>query len=631
MNFLYLKSAEKTQNIDNPLNNEIFGEFKQISPTGEDLLIYSKRAEQKTFFEDDNYTAFLQGYVRDPLLSDNATLADHYKSFVEYIQKGAADIQQRFSGIFSTFLICKSTGDIYLSADWTSLYPVYYYITEDNIIISSSIVAIATYSSFEIDTIGILQRIASGRVFNYGRRSIIKNARRLLWSERIKITPLGDVSISKEKGLFNISKDYLASEGKNLWAVIKKEYELALQFEKKINIAQSGGIDTRIVIAAIPDGKEIYCHTFGEEDYYEAVIAGRCARAKGGIHKCYPVFEHHFPSKETMIRYIKEVEGFRVNNYFSILENNKKSDEIILLGDMCEAITARKMYSLKDRKNQIRTTLRQYILKKPVEFSLVTSESWGTWESKVLDGILREQSRLDFSKYEISKEELYNATVLDLQDEFSFIRLQEIPYIELVEECYNWLHHEDGYQTLLCGSKFFAVPVSSSNKILQATSCVHPEYRINNRIVDVIFRNEPELKSQASIPLTHTPYVRLSAPNFLKLVIWALRSKADNFLIKRMKRKRNPHLRYRLMKSLNWPMIYQNEKMMPNLSEWFRDDYTGMKEKVLTMAQNRQNLTDPILTTTDIVAWGSTEIQYGLLKGLLEKTGRFGKGNISIP
>ena len=85
------------------------------------------------------------------------------------------------------------------------------------------------------------------------------------------------------------------------------------------------------------------------------------------------------------------------------------------------------------------------------------------------------------------------------------------------------------------------------------------------------------------------------------------------------------------MKSLNWPMIYQNEKMMPNLSEWFRDDYTGMKEKVLTMAQNRQNLTDPILTTTDIVAWGSTEIQYGLLKGLLEKTGRFGKGNISIP
>lgn len=615
-NFIYIKDTGNYSFKNEDILRRIFGHYKLISPTGRDLFIYSTRLSGKAVFENSNYLTFIQGYIRDPALKLEEPLEVHIKSFTDYLFYGLSDINEKFSGLFSSFSLDKNSGNIILATDWTALYPVYYFIDDGHLAISSSIYALADFFSLEPDMVGIAQRIASKKPYNYGRRTIVRKVKRLLWSEKIIINDSGIKGITQEKGLYRIDHSDILSQSAHIWTLIKNEFELALRFNNSIYISQSGGIDSRLTLGAVPKKKKITCLTYGNEEYYESKIAQKCARVRNAKHNCFSVFGNHFPSKAVMLDYLTEGEPFINNNLFSILESFSKADEVLLLGDMCEAITGRKITNLRTRQNQIKSAFRQIVLKRPVKLTSATSELIKRWELEMLQKIYADFDGLNFSKFNLTKDDLIDATSNDLQEEFSFIRFQEIPYIELLDECFNWLHHEDGYQTLHYRSKFDAIPLMSSNKVLQATSAIHPDYRLNNRIIDIIFRNYSELGDLASIPLSHTPGIKLSAPNFIKLPLWAIRSRADNFLIRRMMHKKNPNMRYRLMKSLDWPKIYQNENMLVRLSEWFSENYLGLRDETIKAALSRKNLKHWPVVTYDIVSLAVLELQYGLLISL---------------
>lgn len=395
MNFIYIKNSVKISTDSLDLLFKIFGEFKQTSPTGNDMFIYSIRGSDKTLYSNNLYLSFIQGYVRDPFLNKEDKLEQHKFSYISFLYSNLLNIQQRFSGIFSVFSINKLTGDIILSADWTALYPIYYYIEGENIVVSSSINAIAALLPFEIDMIAVLQRAASGKPFNYGRRTMIKNVRRILWREKIIIKKGGNISISREKGLYRIKEENLKTEATNLFATIKSEFELALRFDNLVNVAQSGGIDSRLTLGAIPDGKTLRCLTYGSEEYYESFIAKSCATKQGATHKVFPVFDDHFPSRQTMLAYLIAVGPFEHNVWFSILEHTNFTDELLLFGDMCEAITGRKISNLKKRDKQFRTAIRQYILNKPIKFTVSSDRSIADWERMIIDNVRKEQSRIN--------------------------------------------------------------------------------------------------------------------------------------------------------------------------------------------------------------------------------------------
>ncbi|UJH92500.1 hypothetical protein LZ575_08440 [Antarcticibacterium sp. 1MA-6-2] len=122
------------------------------------------------------------------------------------------------------------------------------------------------------------------------------------------------------------------------WEAYKKEVQYCVNYSEKVNIALSGGIDSRIVLGAIPAEKELNCYTYGESGNYETKIAAKlCSLKKGSFHVCSNP-ELYFPDPKTFRRKVVETEGVELCSWLEITESvDSKREEPLLLGELCEA------------------------------------------------------------------------------------------------------------------------------------------------------------------------------------------------------------------------------------------------------------------------------------------------------
>ncbi len=563
------------------------------------------------------------GYLRD----FNKKVTDfegHEESVIEEISK-TWPLPNNISGSFSTLLINKNSLEIILCNDPIGIYPLYYLKDEKGLFVSNSIILIGAISQCEFDEVGIIQRCIGPEFSNFGSRTILKNCKRVLPGEYIKFDDIGDKILTKyDNTLYqNISKP---SQGNNIhkefWNAYKQELDYCLYDSSNVNIALSGGLDSRIVLGAIPKKKMTTCLTFGDKNNYETKIASRLAKLKNADFKNFSQLDLYFPPVEILKKYTLQTEAVNLCSWLEILEEiNEKSMEPILLGDMAEVLNGRniKKFSTKEfRQNQF---ISHQILNKDYKFENSSEDSFINWKELISESHLRwyTEKRLSQFNVSISRKDLLNALQSDLSELFLRIEAHRLPYVELYDELFSWYTHTRipmGKQILICGSKFRGFCPSMSLQILRLASSIHPNLRLNSRFMNKLFKESIELKELNKVPTSQAPLVPHNYPNIMRFGVWGIRSKLDQYFIKRLMKHKDIKMRYRLFESMNWAKIYHNPNMEINLKNYFHNNHLGdiYFKNLLNQSIQRRELTQWPFANLEIINASSLNMEIELIK-----------------
>ncbi len=569
--------------------------------------------------KESGFAGFVNGVLRDKNLP-STNLHDHNRRCLGLIDNSwplPLSITQSFSAIKVT------SESIFLANDVVGFYPIYYSLTPNELIVSSHFIPFAALKKVEIDKTGVLQRRVGPCFVNHGRRTLIKNTNRLLPGELLKfsIDPLKiaeskfDNSIYQNMGSSNL-KD-MGSVAQELWDVIREEHKVVLSPWSNITVSLSGGLDSRLTLGAIPAGKEISCFTYGNESFYESKLARKLSKAVNAHHQCILDYSLFFPPKETMLKYSAATEAVGAAPWFGVMEViDAVSRPPLLFGDMYEAIPGRNIRMLTSRDSRIKGFFSNDVMLKDYTFTKATEENFSAWKNKFRNDYVESIRNLPNSNVDSKILEEING---DLDIIFERISQHNVPFLELYDELFAWIVNSRlcySKQMLFSHEKFSPINIMMSANVLIASSNVHPNLRLGYRLMDKMIRDLDGLSRFRHIPSAQTPYIPQSSPRVLKLLVWGVRSKIDQWLIKRMVNAKNPNLRYRVVEFLNWPVVYQNENGHERISDWFTPDYTSDKNRALEIFDSRMSMNSWPLENFDILSWGALNTELQLIEKL---------------
>ena len=542
---------------------------------------------------------FIDGYLRDLSRAVNDTEGQKESVVAEITQNWP--LSPNITGSFSASLLDLKRQKIILCTDQIGLYPLYYLKQGTSWYISNSIILMGSVSDAEFDAAGIVQRSVGPAYANLGSRTILKECKRLLPGECLRFDLEGNL-LSKEydnrlyQEMSSSSQEH--SLQKEYWKAYRREVEYCVNYSKQVNIALSGGIDSRIALGAIPEGKEVNCYTFGSPDNYESGIAKKLARLKNAeFHSCYDP-NCYFPSPDVFRKYVQETEALELCSWLEITESvDKKKKEPLLVGELCEALPARNIKSFSGKNFRKENFFKFYVLDKDYSFTKADNTHFEKWKEKMLHQfriyyIDRHLQKFDFK---VDQDELLRALSSDLNELFSRIEAHQLPYVELYDELFSWYTYTRMHlakHLLVTASRFDTYSPAMSLQMLTKTSQLHPNIRLNYRFAKKLFKNNRELRQYRKIPTAQAPLVPQYFPDLFKFAMWGVRSTADQFLIKRMVKTKEVERRYRLFKSINWASVYQHPDMEKNLKTYFKRNHLGKKffDDMFTQAVQRKEL-----------------------------------------
>jgi len=592
------------------LNNTLIGDYNIIIEKGLDLI------------ETDSHCSITDGYLRD-LSSVSQDPTSHTIQAVEQIV-AEWPVSENITGSFSTTIIDKISLEITLCNDLIGVYPLYYLIRDKDVFVSNSLILMAIISQCDFDEVGIAQRCIGPEYFNMGSRTILKDCKRLLPGEYLKIDLLGNIIQTKyDNSLYqNISSSQQNHDlHKDYWEGFKQEVEYCLIGRSEVNIALSGGLDSRLLLGAVSNNKNIVCLTYGEKENYETKIASRLAKLKEAKFKSFSQSNLYFPPLEILKKYVLKTEAVNVCSWLEILENiNLKERNPILLGDMTEAISARNIKKFSTRNFRQDNFIKYYLLEKDYQFEKSDALKFKEWKKAKLHNYDRWyiEERVSKLNLRFNSAQLIAGLHSDLEGIFLRIESHHLPFTELYDELFSWYTHSRipmSKQILICNSDFHSYCPPMSNLIIRNTSNIHPNLRLGNRFLNKLFKIG-ELNKLNKIPTSQAPFIPQNFLDIIKFPIWGFRSKIDHFLIKRLIKHKDPSKRYRLFKSINWVLIYQNPDMEKNLKKYFEKNHLGEGyfNYLLNRAIQRKNLDQWPFANTELINGASLNMEIDLIK-----------------
>lgn len=572
-------------------------------------------------FENEYLNYFIEGYIRNFNLPAE-DIERHASSGAEEVSKGWP-LLQNITGSFSVILHKKKSGEVIICNDLIGVYPVYYLIFEGELFISNSIILMALISKCDLDDVGIIQRSIGPEYSNFGSRTILKNCKRLLPGEYIVFKEKKIVQKKYDNSLYqNISSPGQQHELHfKYWEAYKKEVKYALIDFQNVNIALSGGLDSRLLLGAIRKDKNVRCLTYGKNEYYETKVARKLARITKAEFQNFSDLDLYFPSMKTFARHHLKTEAVLVCSWLEILENIDLDDRRpFLLGDMTEALAGRNIKKFSSRTFRQQNFYKYHILKDDYSFQNSSKESFKKWIEGIVHNYDRwyTEQRIGKFKLSTSRQELVQGLHHDLQEIFLRIEAHHLPYSELYDELFLWYTHSRipmGKQILMCNSDFYSYCPPMSIQVLRMTSNIHPNLRLSNRFLNKLFRL-PDLRKLNTVPTSQAPLIPQNLPGILKMPVWGIRSKIDHYLIKRLVKNKDPNKRYRLFKSLNWPLIYQNQHLDKNVHDYFEPNHLGegQVEHLKQRAQQRKELIQWPFGNTEIISNASLNFELDIVK-----------------
>lgn len=521
-----------------------------------------------------------QGYLRD-CSSKKFSVAEHEVNSMNLLFEDWP-LDNLITGSFSSVICDFNQLNLVLCNDPIGIYPIYYYIKEESFYISNSKILLGNFLNPELDETGIIERTTLPEYSEIGSRTILKGCRRLLPGEWIKLN-FKNFHIEKkyDNTLFNFKVDTENNSTEEYWNLLETELEVLLQDRSEVDLALSGGMDSRILFGAIPGDKLINCITYGPEDSYEVAIAKKLSRKRRTTFKSFSSFLMNFPSREILDEYVRKTEAVYLCSWLEILESiEKKKETALLLGDLSTALTARSIKKFSSRAYQKKNFIKHSIFSVDYELEVNNLENFEKWKKGVLSYYLNfnNSKTIKDRELEITRAELVDNIKSDLDELFLRIQSHELDYIEQVEELFIWYTHTRnpmGKQVLINNYKFKSYCPGLSMRVLRFSSSLHPNDRLNNRFIDKLNQQIPILKSLSKLPTSQIPLIPQTFSNFIRFPVWALRSKIDHFLISKAVRSGNVSGRYRLFSANNWIKIYQNAELENILSDYFENGHLG--------------------------------------------------------
>lgn len=570
----------------------------------------------------DHYS-ITDGYIRD-LNKKIDDLSGQEENIIKEISR-SWPLPFNITGSFSSVLIEKDLDEVIICNDLIGLYPLYYLQIDNDLFISNSIILLGTVSGVEFDEAGIIQRCLGPDFNNIGSRTILKNCKRLLPGEYIKFNKRGNIL---EKHFDNTLFQDIKRPFKNpdlpneFWQLFTKEVSYCLNNSKITNIALSGGIDSRVVLGAIPKDKKITCFTYGNENNYETKIASRLAKTKRAKFENFFEPELFFPPKEILKKYTLQSEALYLCSWLELLENRKgKKNSPFLLGDLTTTLTGRTIKKFSSKKFRKANFFKYYVLNKDYLFENSSKDVFEKWKKDTIKSYERLYTVSRLSKFKITsnRETLVEALHSDLNELFTRIEKHNLPFVELYDELFSWYTHnrmQVGKQILICNSHYKCYCPSMSMSVLRMASNIHPNLRLNFRFIKRLFTLNSEMKNLFSIPTSQAPLVPQNFPDFIKFPIWGLRSQIDQFLIRRMIKSRDINKRYRLFTSTNWAKIYQNPSMEKNMKDYFENNNLGEGyfNDLLNQAVQIKNLEQWPFANLEIINASSLNTEIDIIK-----------------
>ncbi|MEO2064628.1 MAG: hypothetical protein ABGW97_16740 [Christiangramia sp.] len=531
---------------------------------------------------------------------------------------------ENITGSFSSVIIDKLNDEVVVCNDAIGIYPLYVLKDGKKIYISNSIILLGIVSAAEFDKAGVFQRCVGPEYSNIGSRTILKNCKRLLPGEYSKYDHKGrKIKSVFDNTLFQDIKPLESCKNIHLdyWRLFKKEIDYCLSGTRDVNIALSGGLDSRIVLGAIPDNKHIKCITYGDQENYETIIASRLASIKDADFQSFSNYELHFPPLNVLRSHVIANESVNLGSWLEVLENIKVDGrEPLLLGDMTEVLNARNIKKYSSKKFREQNFLNYYLFKKKYHFTKSSEERFESWKESILIQHARWYNENRFSQFDftINPEEIKEALYSDLDEVFERIRAHKLPFKELYDELFSWLSHSRipmGKQILICNSKFKSYSPPMSLAVMRMASKIHPGLRLGGRLMDKMYSEIEELR-KLRIPTSQAPLIPQNYPNLLKYPMWGIRSKIDNYLINQMVKKKKVSGRYRLFKSMNWAAIYQNPEMEDHLRSYFNNNHLGnvVFQNILNQAVARKELIQWPFANMDILNISSLNLEMDIIK-----------------
>lgn len=563
------------------------------------------------------------GYLRD-LDKEVKDFEGQKDSVIAAINRGWP-LTSNITGSFSASLINTVDQEIILCTDQVGLYPLYYLKQNNDFYVSNSIILLGVVSGVAVDNAGVVQRSIGPDYATLGSRTILKGCKRLLPGEYLRFNFAGE-KLQQEfdnrlfQKMINPSKG--SSMGKEYWKSYRKEVEYCVNYSKNVNVALSGGIDSRIVLGSIPADKNISCYTYGDAENYETRIASRLCRIKKGKFKICSQPELYFPEPQTFRRSVINTEAVELCSWLEITESvKKKKKEPLLLGELCEALPARNISAFSGKEFRKKNFLKYFIKKENYLFTPADDSTFEEWKKKIVHRFRIYYHERNLLKYDfrIDKNELLDALQVNLEELFSRIKAHDLPYSELYDELFSWYTFTRIHlakHLLVANSKFHAYSPAMSLQMLTFTSRIHPNQRLNYRFAKELFRKNEDLKKFNRVPTAQAPLVPQNFPDLLKFASWGIRSTADQYFIHRMMKKKNPESRYRLFKSINWAKVYQHPRMEENLEAYFEPNEIGSVffQDLLKQAVDRKKLKVWPFANLNIINAASLNVELNSIK-----------------
>ncbi len=589
-----------------------------------------KFGELQVLFEEDKRPEIIEGclLLHDGYLRDMNKKVDDLQGQWRSVYRGLRrewPLAPNYTGSFSAVLINTEEQELIMCTDQVGLYPLYYLQINDDFYISNSIILMGAISGCDFDEAGIVQRSLGPEYATLGSRTILKRCKRLLPGEYLKWNFKGEL-IQREfdNRLFQQMQkpDLDHSNVKEYWKAYKKEVEYCVNYSDKVNIALSGGIDSRVVLGAIPADKEIDCYTYGNSDNYETEIARKlCSLKKGNFHVCSNP-DLYFPDPENFRKMVIETEALELCSWLEITESIKeKKQEPLLLGELCEALPGRNIKSFSSKEFRKKNFLKYFIRKKAYNFTKADDTKFENWKKKTIHQfkIYYHERNLNKFKFEVDKEMLLEALLLNLEELFDRIEAHQLPYTELYDELFSWYTFTRMHlakHLLVANSKFHAYSPAMSLQVLTLTSRIHPNQRLNYRFAKELFKKNEELKRLSKVPTAQAPLVPQNFPDIFKFAMWGIRSTADQYLIRQMMKKKDPENRYRLFKSINWAKVYQHSQMEENLNAYFQPNELGtiFYEEIYKQAVGRKELDHWPFANLNIINVANLNVELNSIK-----------------
>lgn len=538
-------------------------------------------------------------------------------------------VPDNITGSFSSLIIDKNNFEITLCNDLIGVYPLYYLKSNTGFFISNSIILLGIVSKCEFDEVGIIQRCIGPEFSNIGSRTILKDCKRLLPGEYLKFDTNGNVASKKyDNSLYqNISKPNQNHDfHHDFWKAFKKEVAYCLSDSKIVNIALSGGIDSRVVLGAISEDKDITGLTFGGKENYETIIASHLAKIKKANFKSFEQLNLYFPSFELLKKYTLNTEAYYLPSWLEILENTRpQQKQPLLLGDLSTALTGRTITKFSSKKFRRENFIKYQVLNRNYEFQLTSKKSFENWKKSIIQSheIWYHENKLSQFHIKKDKKDLIEALHSDLNELFDRIEKHNLPYQELFDELFTWYTHTHipmAKQILICNHVYNSYCPSMSIQTLRMSSSIHPNLRLNFRFIKKLFRKNKELKNLFSVPTSQAPLVPQNFPDIIKFPIWGLRSIVDQYLIRKLLKSKDITKRYRLFKSINWAKVYQNPEMEKNLNNYFKNNHLGEEffQSIFNQCIRRKELNQWPFANIDIMTAASLNMEIDLIKSLRE-------------